>query len=358
MKLRNKGRTFVAFAVTLLVIKNAVAQDDPGRTSEIERLKFLGKPVLVKDLNAEPIPDFDNAAWWLSQAAAGQKTLVTASEGELDLTQNLNEELIKKFDSLAMEATYRQIARAISAPTYVPLIKLTPSNFESFNDEDRTKMRLFARVLYYRGAVEIAKGRPQEAANTALQIIRLSRQPNHYFGLVGFLVRKALQNMGTSLLLKALETEAINDTALLKTLQTELSALDNLDDLVETIDSERVFGLHALNTQGGFTKIWNTEPYLKTMRLAQQELALPIAEHRELFDGNSTGRTLTDQLLPALKMARQAAHRELTAVRQLRIRIAFLQQPKAVTVESLDLPAPTKTDPTTGLTMGVKSTDE
>ena len=358
MKSGNPSYSFVlAVTISWLFVTTAFAQEDSDRTSELERLKLAGKPVSVNDLNVEPIPDVDNAAWWFSQAEAGRKATESALGEDFNSDQDFSEKLVEKFEAINTAETFQKISKAISANAYVPLVELDSSNFDSINAKDRVEMRSFARLLYFRGAVEIAKGQPHEAAKTALQIIKLSRQPNHYLGLVGFLVRKAIQNMGASLLIEAMETGAIHEPALLNRLQAELSALDNLNDLVQTIDSERVFGLYLLKSQGPLTLLWNTEPYLKTMRLAQQQLALPIAEHHELFDGEGTGGILTNQLLPALKMTRQAAHRELTTLRQLRIQIAFLQQPEAETVESLELPPATKTDPSTGQILTVTPAD-
>ena len=199
MKSGNPSDSLVlAVTISWLFMTTAFAQEGSDRTSELERLKLAGKPVSVNDLNIEPIPDVNNAASWFSQVEAGRKATESALGEDFHSDQDFSETLVEKFEAINTAETFQKISEAISANAYVPLVALDSSHFDSINAKDRVEMRSFTRLLYFRGAVEIAKGQPQEAANTALQIIELSRQPYHYLGLVGFLVRKAIQNMGTS----------------------------------------------------------------------------------------------------------------------------------------------------------------
>lgn len=340
-----------ALIASLGGIDSVWAQDKVTPLTELELLQLSGKPITLTDLHPEPVDDSDNAAVWLARADAGRLAIDMALAESFNFDATLTEAFIKKYQATIADHpdTYDWIHQAAATGQYVPQSSFDQRSFEEFfKVHDPSVMRSYARVLMYRAAVELAEGRTDPAVRSVVAMLQLSRLPNCYFGMQGFLTRKALQGMGTAMLSQVIDTGKVTESELLKEIQNELANHDSLDDLVATIDSERVMGIRLMRDQGMVIRI---ESYLRTMRLVQERLAETIAERPALFADDDDARpqgVTAAQLMPGIQQIRSVAHRQLDQIRRLRIQVAFLQNPDARSIDDLDLPATSKTDPRTG----------
>ena len=338
--------------LTLILTLPVCSQQDGASVSELQRFKDSGKPETFSDLKPQPVPDEQNAATWLTKAEPGRLAIDIALAVDFDFEAKCDEPFIDKFKTVSANHpnTYPWLFKAMELEHYIPKGHYDSATYAEFDEQHKPdEMRSVARVLMYKAAVDLAEGRVDDSARSALAILKLSSLPNVYYGMRGYLTRVAVRGMGIHCLNAVLQRLNTMDGELAQSVKNELKRLDTLDDFQECFDSERVLGIQIMKDQGVTFAAFRIEGYLKTMRLVQEHADQTMAERPALWDSSEKFGFTGAQLFPAINQVRHAAHRNLTKVRCLRLLMELnTQMQDQPDLNDIDLPKSAMTDPVSG----------
>ena len=271
----------------------------------------------------------------------------------------------------------QQILAALVAPQYASTadfsLEFTP--FLETQLPRVQRLRTIARFVDWRVKALLADGNQQEAIDWSLSLLELSALCKGEPFLVSYLVTVAMRNIALHDLHQSI-LAGPTDAATYAKIDKALERLEQDIDLEGVFRTERALSISACIEQG-----WKRAPPgignflgwpIKRRFLGPIELydeIIPLADvpynevEKEFQAGGNlavpTGKgVLADLLVPSFEAAIKASNRDIALVRSLRV-LNSLQQAgdDAQSLDDIDLPAASTTDPFTGNPLVVRKTD-
>ncbi len=363
----------------------------------ISRLRAAGEPVALADLARPPIPPEENAFTFLKRA----ETDIKAIENEVSAAETAEEEARlereeeedaaprqeRDDDDAFSPAVLAAMRAALAAyPKAVPIllqasrcpdfdwqldVNLAPNEFTAAMIDVFSPMRGGVRVLNYQAQVDLADGRADDALQSALAIMRLSRLYGREPTMVVSLVAIACFSVGAQVANDALRLGPVSDASQ-KALDDELAQQTPIEAAKHTLKTERAFMLEHYRDFFGQGIGWL--PYLKDEACNAVELIDALIE----ILPDDTSNSVTDPKIrailaqsgwlvgmtePALQAYLYAARRDLATLRTLRIlsalsRNKFTPDAPLPKLDELGLPASELVDPFNGQQLRLKKLPE
>ena len=374
--------------VAILLIINAVLVriTDSRLEKQLAAIREAGDPLSIAELlDAKAIPPEQNAAVYLDRARDG----VRAIRKELDALHDS-----KTYEQgHPTEAELTRIQSAFAAyPNVIPLLEQAAACEEyvpqfdpkelaqigSPPDPDQLLQILISRVNGGREPTRTLANwavwlrfhdRRDEAMQTCITMLKLSRHVEHEPTLMGYLVALACRRTGVCEANYVLQSGPVSKESR-RTLEEELARYEAAAGYRRALVSERAFGLDNFRT---FTfmdwwisrAFWNPEKseYLELLGRYITEadrpfFALPVSD-----DVASPRGIFSGLIAPAIGAARVSMERSLALTRALRVLNALQRRPEpdkmpAADLSDLGLPKDAVTDPFTGKPLLVKKLPE
>jgi hypothetical protein len=364
--------------------------------TRIAAIRAAGDPASIADLAPKPIPDDQNAAFYLEQlkpqldafAADHVRFLDRAELGkayesahdrgypptpeQIAAIRTILEKYPEIDRGLATAAACDQYASradfSLDQPTFIDvLIKRV------------TDIRTAARFNDWRTAVMIAEGKSQQAAQVGLESLRIARLHDSEPLLINYLVSVALSSLAIQDLYDALAAGPISPQ-LHAAIDEELVKHDDPQRMARVLTTERAYAISTLDPWLGEANRfivgfigWPIKQYyigILDAYVDQLDMATnPWYEMRNQFvkrgaNSRPTGHgVLADLAIPALDAAYQSNARNLALVRSLRIFNALRLHAEengheAQGLNDLPLPKEATIDPFSGEPLKLKHTDD
>ena len=338
--------------------------------SAVSELKADRQPVSLLDLAVPIAIDAPNSSIHLRRLAAPLKSF----EGEMFALGN--EVLSKPVDD-EMIGKFHEIEKAY--PDVFPLIDNVIADFTIAIDvtgqfdedvtgylQDCRLLRSCARVMSWKMRILEAEGKPDEAVEVGLEILKLTRLYDAYPTLVAQLVRIACRGIAIQAIHELIIEHPVSEEVRVK-LNVELALLDRVSDYRHSLVTERAVGIESVSEQNMFQLAMNGVGYLEYIA-SEIENADKEGFERDLsFEEDFSyvvDGVLTGGIIPALKQTRQAVDRLRSWVRALRIINGLTANPEkakvvqdGVTKEALaalGIPGSMMVDTVTGELMKIK----
>ncbi len=363
----------------------------------IARLRAAGDPVALADLARPPIPPEENAFTYLKRAETDIKAIdneVSAAEtAEFDAQRQREKEAglatpetanddayfspaVRAAMRAALEAypkTVPLILRASQCPDFDAQVDVNTSPGIYVGDmlDHISLIRAAVRVLNSQALVELADGRADDALQSALAILRLSRLYDHEPTIVVSLVSIACFNVGARIANDALRLGPLSDASQ-KALDDELAQQSSIEAAKHTLKTERAFMLEHFRDFLGHGVGWL--PSMKNDACTSVELIDALIESLPLGTASSVTNpkireilarsgTLTTLIEPAVQAYLYAVRRDLATLRALRIlaalsRSKFSPDAALPKLDELGLPSSDLIDPFNGEPMRLKKLPE
>jgi len=363
----------------------------------IARLRAAGDPVALADLARPPIPPEENAFTFLKRAEADIKAIdneVSAAEtAEFEAQRELEDEFglatpeSANDDAFTSPAVLAAMRAALAAyPKTVPLllqasrcpdfdsqldVHVAPGSYTAEIIEVVSLVRGAVRVLNYQAQVELSDGRAEDALQSALAIMRLSRLYDHEPTMVVSLVSIACLNVGVRAANDALRFGPISE-ANQKEIDDELAQQLPIEAAQHTLTTERAYMLEHYRDFFGQGIGWL--PYLKNDACNSVELIDALIEILPLGIASSTtdpkiheimarSGVMTGLLESGLQAYLGAVRRQLATLRSLRILAAlsrnkFSPDAPVPKLDELGLPTSEIVDPFNDEPMRLKKLPE
>lgn len=333
--------------------------------SPMARLRASGAPMTFADLVADPIPDEENAAVVLREAAKkleafdvdlGEfyKTKAGLAYDQLDAAAALPggtvvaiHRLIEQHAGLSI--TLEEVARRkqYASTTAVDRSAVTTSM------RSVQQWRSLARYATFEQRVEIADGDVPAAIQTAKRTLcfgtHLANEPLVMRRMVAIAVSlTGLQQAERLILSVDLNTAQANK------LDSELGSIEERPSVRTPLEAERVFSLDSLDQFPAYQGIFFRSGVLREFEHVLDLTELPSHQAASLI---RTAQPTTSALAPSLDPLLTAETRLLAKARCMRIALALSQSGGPATAEALGLPAETLLDPFTGRPLLVEPTE-
>lgn len=348
-------KCLAVLAIAFLGVSVAAQEGDSSRSekTEIERFQESGLPQTIAELKPEgTVADRDNAAWWLAQADEGRRAIDMQLAANHIYDQPCSPEFIRQYREVVEEHpdVYERIFSAVAARHYIPELNFDAGSLAEFDFMEVTnRLRSWARVLNYRASVEWTEGHVDSAVISSLAVLKLARLENTGYGMAGYQTRQVVAAMGLYSLGHTLQSGKELKSETIDLIREELEKHDTLQAFQKCFESERVIGIQMLKDQGVATAALRMEGYLKAIRAFEENANQTIAEREVLVDAPKDLGIYGGMISPSIQSCRGTAHRTLALVRCLRILIELQNSMhNEPTLDQLDLPAATKTDPVSG----------
>ncbi len=374
-------RSLIALGIliTILLITNAIFISIRGRLLEkkLEAIRTAGDPVSFPQLAQATVPPEQNAAVFLRRAQAGVESIskelyaVYSNEGFVD--GKLSENDLKAIESAlsASPGVIPLLRQAADCHEYDPQPDYTvdPQAFIANSLERLGRLRAVSRVLAARVHLLVAKGDREEAMQTCLTMIRLSRLFNREPAVIGFMVSLACRSIGIRAVNAVLRSGPLQKSSH-DALDAELALCDSTEAYMHALKTERVLGIESFRSYR--TELWPSRAMFPGDECDYLDL---ISEHfefasRPFSDLVAAGLELKQQgqigvlsrlVLPALLQCRVANDRVSARMRCLRILNAVHSRAddgdnSEPMLAKLDLPPDAMADPFTGAPLRVQKT--
>lgn len=365
--------------------------------AKLAELRAAGQPVMLADLARPPIPPEDNAFTFLKRAEEGISAVDKEVNAAEEAEEKARQERVKAGEEPAAEnsdddapptpivlaamraalAAYpdavRNIDRASECSDFDAQIDTnTEAGIYSGNMLPMfSVIRGAVRVLSYQGKVQLADGHPDDALQTALKILRLSRLYDRQSTMVANMISTACCNMGVRLAGAALQAGPIsgeNHAAL----DAELAQHDPIAAARFGLRTERAFALEhylELIARGiGWSSVMKNDA-CDTIELITRAIgSLSSGDNGSEIDAGFSktlghSGTLTSLIEPGLRAYLQTVPRRQASLRALRILNALTARTVAANdaapgLDSLGLPAGETTDPFNGAPLHLRKLPE
>ncbi len=293
--------------------------------SAVSELKADRQPVSLLDL-AVPIPiDGPNSSIHLRRLATPLKSFEEEmfAVGNEVLSEPVDDEVIAKFHEI--EKAYPDVFPLIDKviADYTIEIDVTGEFDEDLTNylEDCQLLRSCARVMSWEMRILEAEGKPDEAVEVGLEILKLTRLFDAYPTIVAQLVRVACRGIAIQAIHDVIIEHPVSDEIREK-LNVELALLDGVSDYRHSLVTERAVGIESVSEQNMFQIAMNGVGYLDYVA-SQIENADKEGFERDLsFEEDFSyivDGLLTGGIIPALQQTRHAIDRLRSWVRALRI---------------------------------------
>jgi len=311
--------------------------------AKLERLREEGAPTSTSELPTLEAPSDENAAAAIHDAASlinafgkdnaqyratesGKAYLDRVSKGDLPTQEQVRElEAILDRHPEALKAALEASQRE----SYVPMIDGGDGQ-RPYSTEDLEWLstnRSVARLLNKKIHVAAVNGRLDEAVATGTDLLRLSRFYEREPGVVGYLVAFAVRRIAINSLNQVVRQQGVS-SEMRDRLNAALARQTGLAGLRASLETERAIGLDAIAEMRNRLPM-NLGGWYFTDRQAElidlyDEILPPLSKpwHRDrprLVQSQEDYSFLNRSVLPAIRNAVTAAHKDLAAQRCLRI---------------------------------------
>ena len=250
------GYSGIGLALILLLAGSVLLFRLQQFQAGVAQLKDDGYPVSIADMNVE-------------ETEAQQETNRLVTEAipaaiEFDTAMwKFTEEAGKAWDSPVDEATIAKFNELEAQhPDLFPLLKRISERDEiDFKMEgdleesletllDRVQQfRNFARVLQWKAKILAAQGKPDEALETSLQILRLSQLADQHPMLISRLVGVAVKGIGIGNIFEIISNHEITDQSR-QDLHEALESLAASTHYTKCLEGERAYGISNITEMG------------------------------------------------------------------------------------------------------------
>jgi hypothetical protein len=374
--------------VAILLIINAVLVriTDSRLEKQLAAIRAAGDPLSIAELiDVKPIPPEQDAAVYLRRARDGNRAireeLDALHDGKTYEQGYPTEAELKRIQS-AFEAYPNVIpllGQAAACEEYVP--QFDPKELSQIGSPPDPRQFLDIFLSHVNGGGEPTRtlanwavwlrfhDRREEALQTCITMLKLSRHVEHEPTLVGYLVAIACRRTGVCEANYVLQSGPVSNESR-RTLEEELARYEAAEGYRRALVSERAFGLDNFRT---FTFMdwwigrayWNREKsdYLDLLNHYITEADQPFFALPASDDVASPRGVFSGLIAPAIGAARVSMERSLALTRALRVLNALERQPQpekmpAADLSDLGLPKDATTDPFTGKPLRVKKLPE
>jgi hypothetical protein len=385
----------VLLAVFVLAI--VAWQVDRQWRQRLATIRAAGDPVSIADLAPEPIPDDENAAAYLQQIApqlrafdkqyaafddspVGKAYDETLASGESPTADEIAaiRHILDKYPEIDAA-----LAEAAACDEYASLLdfSLDHTQFSDALIKQPYAIRSAARFLHWWMQVLVADGKPNEAVERGIELLRLARLHDAEPTMVNYLVGTAVRNITAESLYDALSAGPVSP-GLHAALDEELARHDDPQRMVRVLKTERPISISSLASMPqGANRLqrmafglfgWHMKRYwIGALDYFDLQIGLadrpPNEVHRQM--GHASPDLLTgfgpmaDLVVPALQAASDAHARNLVMLRALRIFNALTQYRdenghEATGLADLALPEEATIDPFSGQPLRLKHADD
>jgi len=378
--------------IAILLIVNMILNGWAGAKLEakLKKLRAAGQPVCIADLAPRPIPDEQNAAVRLLHMQPELKRFDKAMV-EFEERTPLGKEYVERTDknenvlptavqAAAMQAIldnfgdlFLAVDEAATCRQYASQLDFAvdqPHFIENMIGDGSIPIRSVARLLSWKMQVLTVQGQGDQAVKTGIQLLHLTRLYDEEPTLVNALIGFACRGIAVQRLNQTLRSGSISADGRVA-LEAELARHDDPQHFVEVLRTERALSLDAIasfkiaplpiNWHFTFWQCDMIDCFEQQFALAQ--LPWHLAQ-RQIDKIDAAQYPVIIQLLfPALQAAHDAYHRNIAAMRCLRILNAAGayydkngDQPTQLT--DLLLPAAATEDPFSGKPLAFRLTDD
>jgi hypothetical protein len=353
-------------------------------------LRAAGEPTSISELAPEAVPAEEDGATYLAEIAPliealakdqgrfyntplGQSYDMKSTYG-LDLS---SEEIVAIRAILEKYPTIEPALREATECKYYASKLDYSLEFNPFLEAviDRNQdLRTCARMLRWKSEVLLAEGNVEEAIQTGLLVMRLSRLKEQEPALVNGLVANAIRYYGVEIINRALRSGPI-DAELRSSLDKQLASYDELDWFVRTMKSERAFNLSGaedlfphfpVTWQGTLFKADTIDFYEKVLPFLAEPFyvsAKKLVAYQDDVYSTPVSNSLIGLLFPGLEAAHVSANSNLALVRCLRILNALQRYQEthgeeAAQLADLDIEKSATIDPFSGKLLKVRLTED
>ncbi len=393
----------IGIAIAVLLVVNAVVAwwTNYRWQQRLAAIRAAGDPASIAELAPEPIPDDRNAAaqleklrprlddWEKEYVAFWKTPLGTAYEdhGEPPTADELAaiRQIVDRYPDVTAG-----LAQAAACDQYASLMDFS-LDFQSFLEallHRVTFIRTAARFMDWRMQLLLADGKPDEAVEQGIQLLRLARLHNAEPTLVSYLVGIAVRGIAGKPLYDALSAGPVSPE-LHAALDEELVLQDDPQQMVRVLRSERALSADSFDELAmscgpdGCRPNWAQRVLYNMLNwtvrrywigvLDSYDAQLPLAGRpwceirQELGAGDGQAGTdfgvLARLLDPAIEAAYIAHARNLALMRALRIYNALTEYRdehghEAAGLDDLSLPQEATIDPFSGEPLILKHTDD
>lgn len=366
--------------IALLLITNATFVITRGRRLEqkIAAIRHASEPVSFSQLApTTEIPPEQNAAVFLRRAQTSVENL-TKELHPVYTRQGFMDGLPDKSDLKAIESALKGapdviplLHAAASCSQYDPEVDYTvePQTFIENSIARQSSLRSACRLLDARVFLLVSQGDREEALETCLWMLRLSRSFDREPAMVGFLVSLACRGMGIRAANTVLRSGPLPQSFHMS-LDAELALHDSTRAYVHALMTERVLGIESFQSHRimlGSFQPWILGDECDYLDLFKEQFDLVERPFSDVaaagLQSKYQGRIgpLSQSVLPSLLQCRKASDRVLAKTRCLRILNALQARADASgkpepKLEELGLPEGATIDPFTGKPLQIQKT--
>ena len=349
----------------------------------IAAIQSTGDPLSLVELARDPIPPETNAAVFLRQAGddlqAIDKELIDVYGSESYRSGHPDESELESIRS-ALEAhpeVVSLLTQAARCPDYdsQPDYTVGAQAFMAAGAgrRDNLRLRSAVRLLNARILLLQSQGKQEEALENCVLLLRLARHFEREPMLIGYLVAVACRGLGVSATNGVLRAGPL-PTGSRQALEAELALHDGTEAFSWALISERALGMdnwRAIPARNWWpVRIMWDDDQVAYLDLFDQHLALAAQPYSAVVDANLAAKApasrravLTQLVMPAILLARQARDRARATLRCLRVLNALqaVEQPGDAAqpkLSDLGLPAEATVDPFTGTPLKLKKLPE
>lgn len=300
----------------LIVPWNHNAEGQDTAEEIIAQLKKDGYPTSIADLKARPIPDKDNAAFFLKDAGEQIFAIDRALAAKWPEFTLPDQEMVQEFEKLYEENIDAYIA--LEEASLAPKFSLEwdfDVNAEAFLGKIQNndiRIRSVARVLGYRVDIQLAQDNRDAAAATALQLIRISDKARIPV-IVGAMDVQAARSMAIHHLAKVLKAGPLKPDTHSK-IAEHLQSVENAELFKYAMVTERAYGIETLKKQGAFARR-SQKGYLKIF----QHYIDNFDDLNYEFEHPESRNPLIATSQPAIQMLYGSTQRHLAFIRAAKV---------------------------------------
>lgn len=351
--------------------------------AKIQELRDQKLPTSLAELASAPVPPDSNAVTFMRRAQVGVKAIQDDVSAAYDTAgESDQEEFDRGVPSPGMLSAIRSAFDAY--PNVWPLL-LRASKCPNYDlqldyDVDSTVFleklidvvqdsRAEIRILNLRVMLLLSENKGQEAVETCLAMLRLSRHFDHNPMIVSNLVAAAVRGVAIDAASRSLGSGSLPKAAH-DALEAELASHDLVESYRHALRTERPFGIRQIqsfrDSIPGSTWtlrfLYDECGYLDVIDGAIRNADLPYSEAQAKNEAIQQDKgMLTQTATPRIKHHLEVLTRAQAKQRSLRVlNQLVLQDPtgeKVLTINQLGLPAEATIDPFDGKPLRIKHTD-
>ena len=378
----------VAWSVWALYAANSFS----GR---IAAIRAAGDPASIADLAPEGVPDEQNSAAPLLAAAPRVKAfardhgqffntpLGKAYEDAKSRGEPANAEQLAAIGTIVQKYSDVDVAVAEAATRdqYASPLDYSLAYLQFIDQAGKPPIDIRSIARYFEWQMELAasEGRPADAVQKGIELLRLARLSRAEPGLISGLMAHAVYGVAAQATCNALSSGPI-PAELHAALEQELVLGDSLEAAAWMFKSERALAIDAIQAQFGGAQGLFMNTIGRSMKLHHTaaldffDAILPDAvapwyevaakSPLSMIYKTSTGLgVMADMLQPPFQVAYESANRALAVTRSLRVYNALRQFDaeqgrEAEGLDELDLPKEATIDPFSGQPLQLKRTDD